>query len=85
MTLSGQNLEELLNDDDDEVKDELSVIFTKKDKVYIITPEINSEGVNQMATMLAHLVIHWAHSIAEKMEAQKTGMEIPTIKVGLPK
>jgi hypothetical protein len=63
----GLDLNNLL-DEDDEIVEELTIIFTKKNKVFLTTPEITIQGIQDTAKLLAHLIINWAHNIAEKLE-----------------
>jgi hypothetical protein len=77
------NLDELLEDDGDEVSQELSIIFTKKGKVYFVTPEVTVDGVNETAKLLAHLIINWGHIISEQLKnVDGLGLTGPKISLG---
>jgi hypothetical protein len=81
-----ENLEEILKDEDDEIQEELSVILTKKGKVYFITPETTKDGINNTAKLIAHLIINWAHGIGEKLGSfENSSIVVPTLELGLPK
>ena len=86
MKSNGHNLEEILTDTEDEVQQELSIVFTKKGKVYFVTPELTVTRVEETAKLLAHLIINWGHNIAEKFKTlEGSNIVVPSFSVSLPK
>ena len=80
------NLDDLLEDTDDEVSYELSIVKTKKGKVYISTPELTIDGVDMTSQLLATLIVNWGHNLTEKLKTLE-GFSVvsPILEVGLPK
>jgi hypothetical protein len=84
MKKSGQNLNDILTDEDDEVLEELSIILTKKGKIYFIVPETTPDGIETTAKLLAHLIINWSHNTAEKLKTLNgSSLVIPEFNVGI--
>ena len=79
-----KDLDELLKGNDDEVEQELSIILTKNKNIYLVSPEVNKEGVIKTGKLLTYFLINWTQAISEKLELIKED-EREGLKIGMLK